>query len=129
MKISELPNCPKWLSDADTVDADVEWSPYETIWWNRGEFRGGAFLGGSFRGGSFWGDKLTRNPLSIYGLRWPVVISEKKMQIGCERHQIEDWAAFDDARIVQMDRGALKFWRAHKAQLMGLCETMKPGDE
>jgi len=40
-------------------------------------------------------------------------------------HLFSEWAEFDDERIVQMDRGALKFWRAHKAALMALCESRK----
>ena len=113
MKISELPNCPQWLKDADTVDADVEWSLYGTLLWNRGEFRGGEFLG----------DKITSNPLSVYGLRWPVVISPFKMQIGCERHSHSEWAALNDAAINKMDRGALKFWREHRDTLLVLCKS------
>src|SRR3990167_3921651 len=125
MKISELVNAPEWLVEARTENADVELPPRGELWWNRGEFRGGEFLGGEFLGGTFWGDRLSCNPLSVYGLRWLVVISDTKMQIGCERHLISEWAAFDDATLNKMDRGALEFWRVHGATLMSLCERRK----
>ncbi len=49
MRISELKNCPEWLRDAITVDADVDIVNGYVIW------RGGDFLGGNFRGGNFLG--------------------------------------------------------------------------
>ena len=60
MKISELTNCPAWLRDAHTKDADVEVSISGGVTWNSGDFwggdfRGGNFLGGDFRGGNFRG--------------------------------------------------------------------------
>ena len=161
MKISELPNCPQWLLDAYTKDADVEWSAQRTLLWNSGaflggafwggefwgdaflggefrggEFRGGAFLGGEFwgdafrggefRGGAFWGEKLSRNPLLLRGLKWHVTITDNQMEIGCERHLISEWRTFDNATINRMDRHALKFWLAHKAVLLALCEARGP---
>jgi hypothetical protein len=45
------------------------------------------------------------------------------MQIGCELHTFADWASFEDAVINKMERGALKFWRAHKAHLLMLCSA------
>ena len=115
MKISKLPNAPQWLIDADTTDADVEWSPSGTLWWNHGEFRGG----------EFWGDKLSRNPNTLFGLKWIVTISDTKMQIGCERHTFAAWESFNDATINKMGTGALKFWRAYKDVLLKLCATRK----
>ena len=60
--------------------------------------------------------------INIIGLHYNVTISDKTMQIGCENHLISEWADFDDRRILEMDgRRALKFWRDHKQQLMGIC--------
>ena len=88
-----------------------------------GAFWGGEFLGGEFRGGEFWGEHITICPLSVYGLRWPVVIAGTQMHIGCERRKIDEWRTFDDATINKMDRGALKFWRANKATLLTICDS------
>ena len=127
MKISELKNAPQWLLDADTLNADVvlngdiiQWC--DGVWWD-GVWRGGEWCGGEWRGGVWRGEKLSTHPLSLFGLRWPVCISETRLQIGCELHTFADWASFDDARIVAMDRGALKFWRENKNALLALCAT------
>ncbi len=55
MKISELKNCPQWLSLVITVNADVEVSENGWVTWNSGDFHGGNFRGGNFLGGDFWG--------------------------------------------------------------------------
>ena len=68
------------------------------------------------------------SPINIIGLYWAVTITDRHMQIGCERHLIEEWAEFDDRRILQMDgKEALTFWRSHKATLLGICtDTGRP---
>jgi hypothetical protein len=60
MKISELPECPAWLKNATTTDADVEWShgPGSLIIWRGGTFAGGTFAGGLFAGGTFAGGRF-----------------------------------------------------------------------
>ena len=154
MKIKELTNAPQWLLDAVTRDEDVEIDQYGRVIWNRGSwysgdfmggnflggdflggnflggnFRGGNFLGGNFlggnvRGGNFLGEKITLKPLSIYGLRWTVVITDARMMIGCQIHPLADWATFDDKTIAEMDgRDALRFWRDHKDALLGMARA------
>jgi len=114
----------------DGVWCDGVWC--DGVWrggvWRGGEWRGGewcdgVWCGGEWRGGVWRGEKLSTHPLSLFGLRWPVCISETRLQIGCELHTFADWASFDDARIVAMDRGALKFWRENKNALLALCAT------
>ena len=111
MKISELKNAPKWLIEANTENADVEMDDGIVVW-----------RGGDWRGGVWRGEKCKNNLLNVLGLKWPITISDTRMQIGCELHSFTDWEFFDDARIVQMDRGALKFWNNNKVALMALCE-------
>jgi len=70
------------------------------------------------------GAPITKELLQISGLHYPVLIIDDHIQIGCEFHSIEDWRKFDDARILEMDgSSALKFWKAHKDQIMGLCDA------
>ena len=151
MKISELKNAPKWLIEANTENADVEMDDGIVVW-RGGDWRGGVWRGGDWRGGDWWGgdwrggvwrggvwrggdwrggvwrggvwrgEKCKNNLLNVLGLKWPITISDTRMQIGCELHSFTDWEFFDDARIVQMDRGALKFWNNNKVALMALCE-------
>ena len=122
MKISELKNAPQWLIDADTLNADVVWNG-DIIQWCDGVWRDGVWCDGVWCGGEWRGEKLTQPLIFLSGLKWVIQISDTRMQIGCELHAFADWAGFDDARIVKMDRGALKFWRANKAALLALCEA------
>ena len=109
---------------------DGEWCGGEWrdgVWcggvWCGGVWRGGVWRGGEWRDGVWCGEKLTQPLIFLSGLKWVIQISDTRMQIGCELHAFADWAGFDDARIVKMDRGALKFWRANKAALLALCEA------
>ena len=55
MKISELKNCPKWLADADTRDADVTRGSKGGIIWHSGEWLGGEWHSGKWLGGKWHG--------------------------------------------------------------------------
>ena len=98
---------------------------------------GASLDGASLNGASLDGAEIrdgitiTRRPLQLYGLRWPVTIFDRHMQIGCEFHALSEWAAFDDRRIADMEDGreALKFWRAHKDTLLGLARADGRGVE
>jgi hypothetical protein len=46
--------------------------------------------------------------------RWCVTRTHSVMQIGCQRHTIEEWFTFDDATIDNMAFNALSWWRTHK---------------
>ena len=64
--------------------------------------------------------------------QYPITYTSDVMQIGCERHQINEWREFDDARILKMDgKAALRFWRKYKDwifQTIELCPA-KPTQE
>jgi uncharacterized protein YjbI with pentapeptide repeats len=54
---------------------------------------------------------------------YPITYTDSVLQIGCERHPIEDWWEFDDDRIISMDgKTALKFWREWKDLLRMIIE-------
>ena len=97
----------------------------------RGADLGGANLRGADLGGAKWRDNivLSRAPLFIDGLKWRVSILDEHMEIGCELHRIDKWAAFDDATINRMDRGALKWWRAHGYALLALARADGRGEQ
>ena len=74
--------------------------------------------------GAEWRDGITvtRAPIQVYGLAYPIAILDAHMQIGCELHTFDEWDGFDDERISQMDGvNARRFWRDHKSSLMALC--------
>ena len=63
MKISELENCPDWLREADTENANVEIIDGAVHWfsgtWNNGTWEGGTWengtwLGGTWKSGGWW---------------------------------------------------------------------------
>jgi hypothetical protein len=134
MKIKELTNAPQWLLDAVVRDEDVEIDKYGRVIWHRGswdsgdfwggDFRGGDFRGGNFWGGNFWGEKIKLRPISIYGMRWDVVITDARMKIGCQIRRLCEWEEFDDQTIIEMDgKDALRFWRENKEALLGLARA------
>ena len=91
-----------------------------------GAYLVGAYLADANLAGAKWRDGITINraPLQLHGLHWSVYILDQHMQIGCELHTLAEWAAFDDARIVQMNgKNALRFWRAHKSPLLALAAS------
>ena len=67
---------------------------------------------------------ITKPPIFLLGLRWRISIFDAHMQIGCEFHSHDEWAAFDDKTIAAMDgRDALKFWNENKDVLLTLCRN------
>jgi hypothetical protein len=62
---------------------------------------------------------------------YPITYTAEILQIGCERHPIEDWRTFGCHRIVAMDgKGALKFWAKYKNwifQTIELCPAKPTG--
>ena len=64
--------------------------------------------------------KLPAGYFAICGLTWPVYIMENQMRIGCEQHSFEEWAAFSNKDIDEMDSRALDFWQRHRTLLLNL---------
>ena len=88
-----------------------------------GAYLSGACLSGANLSGAKWRDlTINRAPLQIaISGEWSIYMLDMHMQIGCELHALSEWAAFDDARIVQMDgKHALRFWRQYKTALLAM---------
>jgi hypothetical protein len=137
MKKTELVNCPQWLLDADTKNEDVDFDSCGILIWRGGNFIGGNFMGGDFRGGYFMGgdfiggnfmggdfigERITRSPISIYGLKWHVIITPKKMKIGCQDHTHKTWKEFTEFQISTMAAGASEFLRINKDFVLSICD-------
>ena len=75
------------------------------------------------------GITVTRAPLQINGLAYPVTIWDQHAQIGCHFHSIAEWAAMTEAQICALDRGAVAFWRAHRDALLALARSDGRGVE
>ena len=86
----------------------------------------GANLADANLAGAKWanGAAITRAPLQLFGLDYPVTIVDAHMQIGCELHSLAEWEAFDDERISRMDgKRARRFWDAHRDTLLALARA------
>ena len=85
------------------------------------DLRGADLCGANLCGANLYDEKLRSNPIFIYGLKWCIVVTNKYLTIGCQRHLITDWQAFSDMTISNMHINALSFWKTYKAMLMQLC--------
>lgn len=57
----------------------------------------------------------------LSGMRWSVTISNTRMSIGCQEHDLVRWWSFSDRQISAMDGDALEFWHQHKTMLQAIC--------
>ena len=101
------------LIGADLIEADLS---------------GAKLSGANLRGAKLIGETIQKPPLQLSGLRWPVVITEQFMAIGCKRHSHVNWSAMDDAEIGKMHPAASAFWAKHKTALMAICELHAGAD-
>ena len=53
-------------------------------------------------------------PVRIQGTFWPISFNNTDMQIGCQKHTIEEWKNFDDITIKKMNGRAAAFWSLWK---------------
>ena len=79
--------------------------------------------GVDLHGANLEGEVLTKAPVCVLNLKWPVLITEEYMRIGCQRYIIDEWKNFNDDQIKVMDSEALEFWRKWKVPLLAICET------
>ena len=105
------------LSNADLSNADLS----NTNLWNT-----------SLRSADLWNTNgLNKYVKCIQVETYAIAYTSEVMQIGCERHNISEWAGFDDKRILEMDgKAALKFWRKYKDwifQTIGMCPAKPTG--
>jgi hypothetical protein len=88
----------------------------------------GADLSGAYlswtnlSGANLSGEVLTKAPLSLLNLTWPVLITEKYMAIGCQRHTHEQWREFTDSDIEEMESRASEFWSQWRDVLVLMCQ-------
>jgi hypothetical protein len=87
----------------------------------RGAILSGADLSGADLG---QGQKASIPPLFVEGLCWPVMVTDCHIMIGCEVHTTDEWAAFDNERIAQMDGcSARLFWGQWKKPLLAMARA------
>ena len=111
------------LEGADLYGANLEGANLRGANLYGANLEGANLEGADLDGADLDGEKLTKTPLRLNNLKWPVLISDKYLRIGCQRFTIEEWKNFDDAAIVKMDFAALEFWRNWKAPIIALCDA------
>ena len=105
MKITELKNCPQWLLDAKTENADVEVEIGGKIIWHSGIWWGGDWRGGDWQGGVWWGGYSS--PLRAPYV--PLVNKEKKtIKFGCLEKTVDEWEKFDEKELKSFSKDQLK---------------------
>ena len=63
-----------------------------------------------------------RHLKSIQMEKYYITYTSSNLQIGCQRHSIEEWQKFSDETIAKMDNGALKWWAKWKPIIMQIIE-------
>jgi uncharacterized protein YjbI with pentapeptide repeats len=104
-----------YLSGADLRGADLRGADLSGAYLRGADLRG-AYLSGAY----LRGEKLTKEPLMLTGLKYFIIIAAEKIHIGCEVHEADEWAKFEDSTIEAMDTGALEWWKTWKPAIMAL---------
>ena len=95
----------------------------------KGAYLQGAYLQDAYLKGAYLrcaeidGEKITKAPLSIDGLRYWCLISDGFMRLGCKRFTHAEWVEFNDEQISDMDSDALEFWKKFKTPLLEMCKA------
>ncbi len=107
------------LSNSDLSNSDLRGSNL------RGSNLSNSYLSNSYLSGGCYGAgiPLTAPPLHILGLKWPVLILDMHIKIGCELHLTSEWIDFKDSRIALMEATALDFWTANKELILCAAKT------
>ena len=101
------------LRGADLCDADLCGA----------DLYGADLYGADLRGADLRGlNGNLRHIKSIQTETYYITYTSKVIQIGCQRHTIEEWKNFDDEKIKRMDSKALNWWNKWKPILMQIIE-------
>lgn len=124
------------LEGADLTGANLTGANLEGAKLEGANLEGANLAGAKLEGANLYRANLYRAKLEGANLEWadingvngvndyikciqidvyPITYTDKILQIGCERHTLDEWRGFDDERIIQMEgKKALKFWRKYK---------------
>jgi len=105
-----------WVADCAVVDAEAYVGPEARVSGEAQVFGKAQVLG---EARVFGKARVSKTPVCVTGLLWPVTISDNIIQIGCQGHTADEWDEFDNHAIAGMDgRDALKFWVKYKQLIM-----------
>jgi len=126
------------LDGASLVGANLDGASLDGANLDGANLVGANLVGASLDGASLVGAKIrngitiTKPPIQILGLTWPVTIWDAHMRIGCEFHSHDQWAAFTEADWIRMGgKPAALMLRNEYPAIKLLCErhAVKPEQE
>ena len=109
------------LSEADLCRADLRGANLSRADLGEANLSGANLSRADLRGANLSGEMLTKSPLAVVGLLYWCLITEGYMRLGCKRFTHDEWAAFSDEQIAEMDDDALDFWKQWKDPLIAMC--------
>ena len=130
LRSADLSNCN--LSNASLRSADLSNASLWNTSLRSADLSNTSLWNTSLRSADLWNTNgLNKYVKCIQVETYAIAYTSEVMQIGCERHNISEWAGFDDKRILEMDgKAALKFWRKYKDwifQTIGMCPAKPTG--
>ncbi|MBF0399938.1 MAG: pentapeptide repeat-containing protein [Magnetococcales bacterium] len=111
------------LTRATLYGANLSWANLAGANLTMAKLYGANLTGADLIRADINGEILKSNPIIISNLRWPVLITERYMRIGCERHTHAEWATFSDYAIEAMHPTAAELWRVWKDPLLSMCAS------
>ena len=116
------------LHGADLRGADLHRANLYEADLRGADLRGADLRGADLHRANIDGEVITKNPIQILcGLRYVALITDNYMRLGCKRYAHEEWAAFDDGRVADMDDHALTFWKQWREPLLTMCKAHREG--
>ena len=111
------------LQGADLRGADLRGANLQgaDLWW--ANLYGANLQGADLQGADLYGEILNKTPIAITNICYWVLITEGYMRIGCKRCTHEEWEAFSNEEIGDMDTNALNFWNVWKGPLLAMCRA------
>ena len=121
-----------YLTDVNLSKTNLAWSKLIDVYLENSDFTGANLSGARFARTCLAGTKLTgakyreatleKGLLQIGGKKWPILIFDQHIKIGCEMHKTSEWEKFTDDEITDMDDDALVFWKENKEIILMLAK-------
>lgn len=111
------------LTGADLSGANLTWADLSEANLSRANLSRANLTWAYLSGVTIEAEVISSPPVTVCGLRWPVLITGEFMRIGCKRFTHVAWRKFSDPQIERMDPHALAFWRDWGASLLAMCDA------
>ena len=109
------------LRGADLREADLRGADLRGADLRGADLYGANLCEADFTDATVIGHKVTKTPIQINNLKWPILITERFMQIGCQVHTHDEWEAFSGDELSDMDDEAFEFAEKWRTILLYMC--------